>query len=46
MLYVDYATQKIAETFPLLEEEKRQLFHFGEALKQLLLGGGHKRRRS
>ncbi len=23
MLYVEYATQKIAETFPLSEEEKR-----------------------
>jgi hypothetical protein len=25
MLYVEYATQKIAETFPLSEEERRQL---------------------
>jgi hypothetical protein len=40
MLYVEYATQKIAETFPLSEEEeKRQLLHFGETLKQLLLEG-------
>ncbi len=37
MLYVEYATQKIAETFPLSEEEKRQLFHFRDTLKQLLL---------
>jgi hypothetical protein len=37
MLYVEYATQKIAETFPLSEEEKRQLFHFRDAMKQLLL---------
>ena len=28
MLYVEYAVQKIAETFQLSEEEKRQLFHF------------------
>jgi hypothetical protein len=37
MLYVEYATQKIAETFPLSEEEKRQLFHFRDTLKRLLL---------
>ncbi len=37
MLYVEYATQKIAETFPLSEEEKRQLLHFRETLKQVLL---------
>ena len=37
MLYVEYATQKIAETFQLSEEEKRQLLHFREALKQVLL---------
>jgi hypothetical protein len=37
MLYVEYATQKIAETFPLSEEEKRQLFHFRDALTRLLL---------
>jgi hypothetical protein len=36
MLYVEYATQKIAETFPLSEEEKKQLFHFRDALTQLL----------
>jgi hypothetical protein len=37
MLYVEYATQKIAETFQLSEEEKRQLLHFRETLKQVLL---------
>ncbi len=37
MLYVEYATQKIAETFQLSEEEKRQLFHFRDTMKQLLL---------
>jgi hypothetical protein len=37
MLYVEYATQRIAETFPLSEEEKKQLFHFRDTLKRLLL---------
>ena len=37
-LYIEYATQKIAETFPSSKEEKRQLFHFRDTLKQLLLG--------
>jgi hypothetical protein len=37
MLYVEYATQKIAETFQLSEEERRQLFHFRDTMKQLLL---------
>jgi hypothetical protein len=37
MMYVEYATQKIAETFPLSEEEKRQLFHFRDTMKRLLL---------
>ena len=36
MLYVEYATQKIVETFPLSEEEKSQLFHFRETLTRLL----------
>jgi hypothetical protein len=36
MLYVEYATQEIAETFPLSEEEKKQLFHFRDALTRLL----------
>jgi len=37
MLYVEYATQKIIETFPLSEEEKSQLLDFRDALKRLLL---------
>ena len=37
MLYVEYATQKIMKTFQLSEEEKRQLFHFRDAMKRLLL---------
>ena len=37
MQYVEYATQKIAETFQLSEEEKRQLFGFRDAVRQLLL---------
>jgi hypothetical protein len=36
MLYVEYATQRIIETFQLTEEEKRQLFHFRDTLKRLL----------
>jgi hypothetical protein len=36
MLYVEYATQKIAETFPLSEEERRQLLDFRDALTRLL----------
>ncbi|KUO83674.1 MAG: hypothetical protein AT707_04830 [Pyrobaculum sp. JCHS_4] len=36
MLYVEYATQKIIETFQLSEEEKKQLFHFRDALTRLL----------
>jgi len=37
MLYVEYATQRIIETFQLSEEEKRQLLDFREAMKRLLL---------
>jgi hypothetical protein len=37
MLYVEYATQKIAETFQLSEEEKRQLLDFRDTMKRLLL---------
>jgi hypothetical protein len=37
MLYVEYAAEKIAETFPLSEEERKQLFHFRDTMKQLLL---------
>jgi hypothetical protein len=36
MLYVEYVTQKIAETFQLTEEEKRQLLHFRDTLTRLL----------
>ena len=35
-LYVEYATQKIAESFQLTEEERRHLFHFRDTLKRLL----------
>ena len=37
MLYVEYATQRIAETFQLSEEERRQLSDFRDTLKRLLL---------
>jgi hypothetical protein len=37
MLYVEYATQKIAETFQLTEEEKRQLLDLRDTLKRLLM---------
>jgi len=36
ILYVEYAAERIAETFPLSEEEKKQLFHFRDALTRLL----------
>ena len=36
MLYVEYATQKIIETFPLSEEEKRQLLDFRDTMTRLL----------
>jgi len=36
MLYVEYATQEIIKTFPLSEEEKRQLLQFRETLTRLL----------
>jgi hypothetical protein len=35
--YVEYATRRIAEAFQLTEEERRQLFHFRDAMKRLLL---------
>jgi hypothetical protein len=35
--YVDYATQRVAETFQLTEEERRQLLDFRDTLKRLLL---------
>jgi hypothetical protein len=37
MLYVEYVAEKIAETFPLSEEEKRQLLDLRDTLKRLLL---------
>ena len=37
VLYVEYVTQEIMKTFPLSEEEKKQLFHFRDALTRLLL---------
>jgi hypothetical protein len=37
MLYVEYAAERIAETFQLSEWEKRWLFHFRDAIKRLLL---------
>jgi hypothetical protein len=37
MLYVEYATQRIIETFQLSEEERSQLFDFRDALRRLLL---------
>ena len=36
MLYVEYAVQKIAETFRLTEEERRALLNFRETLMRLL----------
>ncbi len=36
MLYVEYATQKIAETFQLSEGERSQLLDFRDTLKRLL----------
>jgi hypothetical protein len=35
--YIEFATQRIIETFQLTEEEKRQLFHFRDIMRQLLL---------
>jgi hypothetical protein len=37
IIYVEYATQKIAESFQLTEEERRQLFHFRDTVKRILL---------
>jgi hypothetical protein len=36
MLYVEYVTQRIIETFQLSEEERRQLLDFRDTLKRLL----------
>jgi len=37
MLYVEYAVQKIAETFQLSEEERSALLNFRDAMRQLLM---------
>ncbi|MFZ8812123.1 MAG: hypothetical protein ACO2PN_28980 [Pyrobaculum sp.] len=37
MLYVEYAAERIAETFPLSEEERRQLLDFRDTMKRFLL---------
>jgi hypothetical protein len=37
MLYVEYAVQRIIETFQLTEEERSQLLDFRDTMKQLLL---------
>jgi len=37
IIYVEYATQRIAEAFQLTEEERGQLFDFRDTLKRLLL---------
>jgi len=34
--YVEYATQRVAETFPLSEEERRAFLNFRETLTRLL----------
>jgi len=36
MIYIEDKTRKIAETFPLAEEEKRALLGFGDIMKNLL----------
>jgi hypothetical protein len=35
-LYIEYATQRIVETFPLAEEERRALLGFGDVMKDVL----------
>ncbi len=37
IIYVEYATQVIMKTFPLSDEEKRQLLDFRDTVKRLLL---------
>ncbi len=37
MTYIEYVTQEIIKTFPLSEEERRQLLDFRDAMKRLLL---------
>ena len=34
--YVEYATRRIAQTFPLADEERRQLLGFGDVMKDVL----------
>jgi hypothetical protein len=34
--YIEFATQEIMKTFPLSEEERRQLLDFRDAMKRLL----------
>jgi hypothetical protein len=46
MLYVEHATQRIIETFQLTEEEKRQLFHFRDTMKRLLMEAWMQAKRS
>jgi hypothetical protein len=35
-IYIEYATRRIAETFPLADEERRQLLGFSEVMRGLL----------
>ena len=37
IIYVEYATRRIAEAFPLAEEERRQLLDFRDTMKRLPL---------
>jgi hypothetical protein len=37
IIYVEYATRRIAEAFQLTEEERGRLFHFRDAMRRLLL---------
>jgi hypothetical protein len=37
IIYVEYATRRIAEAFPLAEEERRRLLDFRDAMRRLLL---------
>jgi len=39
IIYVEYATRRIAEAFQLSEEERSQLLDFRDAMKRLLLKG-------
>jgi len=35
-IYIEYATRRIAQTFPLADEERRQLLGFGDVMKDVL----------